>query len=313
MDTRQLRYFVAICEFKNLSHAADHCNTAASALSHHVASLEAELETKLFTRKPRGMEPTAAGLLLLAHAQFILSAFDTATSEIKYGHADISGNIAIGMPYSVIKVIGGGLMRQVMEDMPRVRLLIREGLSGLTYNALRTGEVETALIFNPPPDSQTLRTPLIEEELFCIGHPDIVGDTTDPIRLEDMAELPVALLQSGSLSRALLDRPAELAKLESRARIQLASIAGTLSAMKEGLACTLASKALVSEELKSGALVARAVTDPRPIRTLHLVSALDTKPTFVREKMSMLISDLVREAVVAGLWEGARVIDGYPR
>ena len=43
MDTRQLRYFVAVCEFRNLSHAADHCNTAASALSHHIASLEAEL------------------------------------------------------------------------------------------------------------------------------------------------------------------------------------------------------------------------------------------------------------------------------
>ena len=260
MDTRQLRYFVAICEFKNLSHAADHCNTAASALSHHVANLEAELDVKLFTRKPRGMEPTAAGLKLLAHAQFILSAFDAAASDVKYGHAEISGNIAIGMPYSVIKVIGGSLMRRVIEDLPRVRLLIREGLSGMTYNALRTGEIETALIFNPPPDTQTLRTPLIEEELFCIGPPNIVGDANKPIRLEAMAELPVAILQNGSLSRALVDRPAELARLESQAIIQLASIAGTLSAMKEGLACTLAPKILVSDELKTSPLKAVKTT-----------------------------------------------------
>lgn len=309
MDTRQLRYFVAVCEFKNLSHAADHCNTAASALSHHVASLETELETKLFTRKPRGMEPTAAGLQLLAHAQFILSAFETATTELKYGQAEISGNIAIGMPFSVIKVIGGKLMRQIIEDLPRVRLLIREGLSGVTYDSLRTGEIEAALIFNPPVDSQTNRTPLLEEELYCIGKPEIVGDADDPIRLEDMAQLPVALLQSGSLSRALVDRPAELAMLESKARIQLASIAGTLSALQEGLACTLAPKVLVSEELRIGALVARAVTDPRPVRTLHLVTPIDVRPTFLREHMSALIETLVNEAIRDGLWEGARLIE----
>ncbi|WP_417680714.1 LysR family transcriptional regulator [Roseibium sp.] len=309
MDTRQLRYFVAVCEFRNLSHAADHCNTAASALSHHIASLEAELETKLFTRKPRGMEPTAAGLKLLAHAQFILSAFETAASDIKHGLAEVSGNISIGMPFSVINVIGGGLMRKVIEDLPRVRLLIREGLSALTYNSLLTGEVEAALIFNPPPDSQTLRTPLLEEELFCIGHKDIVGSSDDPIRLEDMAELPVALLQSGSLSRALVDRPAELVKLDSQARIQLASIAGTLSALKEGLACTLAPKVLVSDDLKSGKLVARVVTDPRLVRTLYLVTALDAKPTFLRERITSLVVDLVRDAVRENLWDGARLIE----
>lgn len=310
MDTRQLRYFAAVCEFRNLSHAADHCNTAASALSHHISRLEEELETKLFVRKPRGMEPTAAGLKLLDHARFILSAFETAASDVRLGQADISGNIAIGMPYSVIKVIGSALMRTVMQDLPKVRLLIREGLSGMTYTALRTGEIEAALIFNPAPDSQTQRVPLIEEELFCIGQRDIIGDPDQPINLEDMADLPLALLQSGSLSRALVDRPAELARLEANARIQLASIAGTLGAMKEGLACTLAPKVLVSEELDSGDLVARPVVNPTPVRTLYLVSALDERPTFLRERIAGLVSDLVQEAVRDGRWQGAQITAG---
>lgn len=308
MDTRQLRYFVAICEFRNLSHAADHCNIAASALSHHVTALEIELDTKLFTRKPRGMEPTAAGLKLLEHARSILAAIETAVSDLRHGQAEISGNISIGMSFSIIKVIGGALMRTVLTDLPKVRLLIRESLSGVTYNSLQSGEIEAALIFNPPQDARTSRMPLLEEELFCIGHKDIVGDTQEPIRLEEMAELPLALLQSGSLSRALVDRPAELARLEARARIQLASIAGTLSALNEGLACTLAPKVLVSEELRNGQLIARPVTEPRPIRTLHLVSPLDTRPTFLRERISALITKLVHQAVESGRWEGARLV-----
>ncbi len=309
MNTRQLRYFAAVCEFRNLSHAADHCNTAASALSHHIGSLEAELETNLFVRKPRGMEPTAAGLKLLEHAQFILAAFETAASEIKHGQAEVSGSIAIGMPFSVIKVIGGMLMRQVIEELPRVHLVLREGLSSVTYAALRAGEIETALIFNPPPDTQTLRTPLLEEEIYCLGAPNIVGHAGAPISLEEMARLPVALLQSGALSRALVDRPAELVKLEANARIQLASIAGTLSVLKEGLACVLAPKVLVSEELQRGELVARKVVGTQLIRTLYHVSALGTRPTFVREYMSGLVAEFVQAAVRDGNWEGAKVIE----
>lgn len=308
MDTRQLKYFVAVCEFRNLSHAADHCNTAASALSHHITNLEAELETQLFLRKPRGMEPTAAGLRLLEHAQQILSAFQTAETEIRYGRAEISGNIAIGIPVSVIRVIGAALMRRVMEDYPGVRLLIWEGLSRMTYNALRTGDLDAALIFNPPPDSQTFRTPLLEEELFCIGNREIVGNPEVPIRLEEMLDLPIALLQSGTLSRALADRPAELARMEAVARIQLASTACTTIALKEGLACTLAPKMLVSEELRRGELVARAVIDPTLMRTMHLVTLTDAKPTFLRERIFALIMELVQAAVVEGRWESARLL-----
>ncbi len=61
MDSRQLRYFAAIYDHGTLSSAAEHLRVAISALSHHLANLERELSAPLFVRKPRGMQPTAAG------------------------------------------------------------------------------------------------------------------------------------------------------------------------------------------------------------------------------------------------------------
>lgn len=307
MDTRQLKYFVAVCNFRNLAHAADHCNVASSALSHHISNLESELELSLFTRKPRGMEPTAAGLKLLSHAEQILAAMDSAVSDLRFGQAELSGHVSIGMPFSVIKVIGGDLMRRILTDYPKVRLLIREGLSGVTYDSVMRGEVDVALIFNPPVDSSTLRTPLLKEELFCIGHPDIIGNTKDPIPLNALSELPLALLQTGALSRALLDNQANLSQLEINAKIQLASIAGTLSALEEGLACTLAPRLLVSDQLASGLLNARPVIDPKPIRTLYLLRPQTKPPTYLIEMIEKLIADLVRNAIDEGRWEAANL------
>ncbi len=306
MDTRQLKYFAAVCRLKSLSHAADHCNVAASALSHHIANLEAELGTQLFKRKPRGMEPTAAGLRLMNHAQSILAAMDAAVEDIRDGQAEVSGEITIGMPYSVIKVIGAALMRTVLNDYPKVRLLLREALSGTTHATLKEGALDLALIFNPPAEAHTERKPLLTEELFCIGAPSIVGHDPVPITFEEMAKLPVMLLQSGVLARALVDRPGALARLEAAARIQLASVAATQAALVEGLGCTLAPKVLVPELLATGQVQARPVTDPRPIRTLYMVTNRDAPPTVVRERMSALIRDLVRDAIVEGRWQAAR-------
>jgi len=54
---------------------------------------------------------------------------------------------------------------------------------------------------------------------------------------------------------------------------------------------------------------ARAVTDPRPVRTLHLVTALEARPIFLRERISSLVIDPVGDAVRGGAREGARLIE----
>lgn len=308
MDTRQLKYFIEICRLKSLTYAADHCHVAASALSHHIANLETELGVALFQRKPRGMEPTASGLRLLSHARTILGAIDAATADLRDSQAEVSGEITVGMPNSVIRVIGASVMRTVLHDYPRVRLVLREGLSGATHSMLRSGTLDLALIFNPPAEAGTERQPLLTEELFCIGAPSVIGKDESAITFEEMARLPLMLLQSGVLARALVDKPGALARLEAAARIQLASVAATQAALIEGLGCTLAPKVLVPELLTTGHVIARPVVDPRPIRTLYLLTNTASEPTILREHMARLIRALIHAATAENRWPAARAL-----
>jgi DNA-binding transcriptional LysR family regulator len=118
MDSRQLRYFIAVYQQRNLSRAADQASVAQSALSHHISNLEAEFATPLFERKPRGMEPTAAGERLYEHARIILRAMAAAEREIKEGGSVIAGDISIGMANSGVKAIGVPLMRPSSPNIP---------------------------------------------------------------------------------------------------------------------------------------------------------------------------------------------------
>ena len=171
MDSRQLRYFIAVYEQRNLSRAADQVNVAQSALSHHISNLEAEFATPLFERKPRGMDPTAAGERLYEHARIILRAMAEAeTRDASEGGSVIAGDISIGMANSGVKAIGVALMRTVLTKYPKLKLSLTESLSGATLMHLMISEVDLALVYNPPSEKELITEPVLEEEMFLRRH-----------------------------------------------------------------------------------------------------------------------------------------------
>ncbi|MBR0935129.1 LysR family transcriptional regulator [Bradyrhizobium jicamae] len=303
MDSRQLRYFIAVYEQRNLSRAADQANVAQSALSHHIGNLEAEFSTPLFERKPRGMEPTAAGERLYEHARIILRAMAAAEREIKEGGSAIAGDISIGMANSGMKAIGVPLMRTVLTKYPNLKLSLTESLSGATLLHLMSSEVDLALVYNPPSEKDLIAEPVLEEQMFCVGTAKLIGNTGAPITLEEVAQLPLILLRQGLSARALLDDPVPLKRLEANAIMHLNSTSGMIGALTAGLGCTIATTHFVSEPLKAGKLVVREVIEPKLIRTLYLCRLRNRPMTYVMEEMRRLIVALIAEEVGRGAWD----------
>ncbi|MCG8492940.1 MAG: LysR family transcriptional regulator [Sneathiellales bacterium] len=303
MDFRQLNYFVAIFEHKNLSRAAGFCNVTQSAISHHLANLEEELGVSLFKRKPRGMEPTAAGIRLYNHAKMILKAVHSAEQDIREQSKDIAGDIAIGLPYTVMKAIGLPFMKKVIEDFPDVRLSIVESLSGGTFHNLLTAEVDIALFYNPQKDDRITTQQILAEEVLCVGKPDIIGASEDNLNFDEMMNLPVLLLRQGVSARAVIDRPGVLNRLEAQAPLHLNSVNGIMTGLLAGLGCTLAPHVFVSEHLANGTLHARPIDGPLLSRRLYIGHRTDQTPTLLFEAMTSLLLDLIRKEVMANRWQ----------
>lgn len=80
MDLRHLRTFAAVARTGSFTAAADELGYTQSAVSQHVAALEADLGRTLLTRRPVAL--TDAGELLAAHARHLLLRADVARSEL---------------------------------------------------------------------------------------------------------------------------------------------------------------------------------------------------------------------------------------
>ena len=308
MDSRQLRYFIAVYEQRNLSRASSQTSVAQSALSHHISNLEAEFATPLFERKPRGMEPTAAGERLYEHARIILRAMAEAEREIKQGSGAIAGEISIGMANSGVKAIGVPLMRAVLSRYPDLKLSLTESLAGATLMHLMASEVDLALVYNPPLEKDLVAEPVLEERMYCVGTAKLIGASKAPMTFDELTNLPLILLRYGLSSRALLDDPVLLKRLEAKAILHLNSISGTTGALLAGLGCAIATKLFAKEQLADRRLVAREVVDPKLTRTLYLCRLRNRPPTYVMEEMRRLMLALIAEQVGVGAWEANLLI-----
>ena len=71
-DLQTLRIFLAACELRSMSRAADRLNIALSAASRRVSLLGHQANTPLIVRRPHGIEPTAAGVTMMNYAREVL-------------------------------------------------------------------------------------------------------------------------------------------------------------------------------------------------------------------------------------------------
>ena len=309
MDTRQLRYFVAVYEHRNLGLAAQAKHVAQSAISQQILKLETEHGVQLFHRLPRGMQPTAAGTRLYEHAQVILRSMSAASDDLRHFAAEISGDIQLGLPFTVIDAIGIELMTQFRELYPKARLILHESLSADLHHQLLAGEHDWILSYNPPRQERVVQQRVVEEELCCIGTREYLGDDDQrPILLDDMLRLPQVVLRRGEASRSMSAQGRLLDELHAHAVIEINSTNGLRKAVSAGVG-VVASPTITFRDLVAEGIVLARPIEPRTTRLLQLCRLADRLPTALMEAAQTMTLGLIRQQVDARRWDVVTVDD----
>ncbi|MEO3745885.1 LysR family transcriptional regulator [Plantactinospora sp. B5E13] len=181
LETRQLRYFVAVAEERHFGRAAERLGMAQPPLSRAIRDLERQLGVQLLIRTTRQVTLTSAGETLLADARVALDAVAAAEHRARNAGRPVPTlRLALKADYDA------GLLPKIMDAYrtPPVELLL--GGHGEQVPALRDGRADVALLPTPFDERGLDTEPLVTgPRLVALAAADPLAARTT-VRLSDL-------------------------------------------------------------------------------------------------------------------------------
>ena len=156
IDTRQLRYFIAVAEEQHFGRAAARLMMAQPPLSQQIRHLETSLGAVLLTRTTRRVELTAAGALLLERGRRILDDLEALAGDVALVGEGLQGVLRVGFTGSATYGLMPRVVREASEHLPGIALSV----SG----ELLTPQIEIGLLEHRL-DVALLRPPVVSDDI----------------------------------------------------------------------------------------------------------------------------------------------------
>ncbi len=305
MDLRQLRYFVGIVQAGSLSRAAHQLHVAQSAISHHLASLESELDRQLVTRGPKGVLLTEAGSVLYRHAEAILRHLEFAKQDAMSGLDVPSGRVSFGFPGVLAPLLSYELFRRVRTVYPHILLHVSEASGSLLRERLINGRLDIALLYVGQAERGLAVEPLLSEELFYgTADPD-----PSPIAIADAVQRPLLLAASGSNSRNVAEEAFKKHGLTVTPVAEIDTISTLRRAIASGMGNSIMPWCALYDSEGKITLNCRRFADAKLVRPVALCFPGLGQRSPAIEAVALTLKSLVYELVDSGIWQGVSLIN----
>jgi LysR family nitrogen assimilation transcriptional regulator len=237
MDTRRLYSFVKVVDAGSITRAADILHLAQPALSQQISALESQFKQQLLIRSKRGVAPTEAGRALYRHAQLILRQLELAQAAVDVSGRAPAGSVSVGLaPYSTGAALALPLLRAVRERYPDILLHINENFGGVISEAIMTGRMDMAFIYDAGPIRGVQFEPMRTEELYLVSAP---GVGTGDISIAELADVGLLLPSRIHTIRQVVDAAFRQASLEPKVVGEIESVLTLVSAVSAGVGATV--------------------------------------------------------------------------
>jgi DNA-binding transcriptional LysR family regulator len=210
IDLKTLRLLVAVCDHRNIKHAAAQEHIEPSAISKRIAQLEASLGTPLLTRTRRGVQPTPAGLALLEHARTVLFTMDRIESDMVAFSGGAHGHVRLVASASAIaEALPDDVAAFMREPANRnVKIDIEENLSKDIVRIVRDGRAALGVCWDSV-DFETLEhRPYRRDRLALAVHAGHPLANRDSVSFAETLDFEHIGLQANSAVHAALQRAA---------------------------------------------------------------------------------------------------------
>lgn len=239
MDIKQLRYFIAIAEEKNITAAAKRLHLSQPPLSIQLKQLEDELGVHLIERNGKSMDLTDKGKVLYQHSLDLVNRFEEIKNELQDTEEGKKGVLHVGI--NTLSVSGfSEMIHSFHKNYPLVSLKIVLNDSFYLAELVKTRAIEMAFVRLPLEHRGLTYHHLINEPFVFVSNQE-----TRKISLEEIAGFPLIIPSTEGLG--IYDTILEAfsrQELDLTIVAECSSMHVLMEMVKEGMGATIVPKSV---------------------------------------------------------------------
>ncbi len=201
MTLTELKYIVAVARERHFGRAAEACFVSQPTLSVAIKKLEDELDVKIFERGASEVSVTPLGEQIVRQAQQVIEQAAAIKEIAKSGKDPVSGPLRLGIIYTIGPYLLPDLVKQAIDRVPQMPLMLQENFTSRLLDMLRTGELDCAIMAEPFPDTGLAVAPLYDEPFLAAVPSSHPLARRKQISAEELKDQTMLLLGTGHCFR----------------------------------------------------------------------------------------------------------------
>lgn len=294
ISLRQLRYLVAVDDFRHFGRAAKACNVSQPSLSAQIRQVEERLGFAIFERGGRAIEATPGGRQVLARARRVLAEMDRLVAETLPGSAPLSGPFHLGIIPTIAPYLLPRILPALRGMAPDLKLYLIEETTDHLLERLKRGTIDAAILALPIDERRFRTVPLYDEPFLAAVPSDHHLAARRTLTPQELRGEPVLLLEDGHCFRDHALAVCQQAGTRD-AGFDAASLTTLCEMVSGGLGSTLV------PALATGGSAAGRVTipfaEPAPSRRVGLVWPDGSGRRRTAAKLGAMLQTLVPDAL----------------
>jgi len=300
MTITQLKYVLAVAEYKNFTMAAEKCFVTQPTLSMQIQKIEEELSIQIFDRTKKPIQLTDIGLKIVNQAKNIVNEADRIHDIVEQQKGFIGGEFRLAIIPTVMPTLLPMFLNNFIKKYPKVKLIIEELNTEEIIIKLNNGHLDAAIAATPLLEEKIKEIVLYYEPFVAYIPESHHHFQKEEIEVSDLNLDEILLLQDGHCFRdGILNLCKNESKNEmSRFQIESGSFETLIKLADEGLGTTLLPYLHTLDLKESDKLKLRHFKEPKPAREVSLI--------FPKNELKIQIIDALRNTI-AGVVKGAIV------
>ncbi|WP_217524358.1 LysR family transcriptional regulator [Vibrio metschnikovii] len=248
MDSRQLRYFLAVVEHENFTHAAQHLHIAQPALSIAIKKFEQQLGVNLFKRGDRKVSLTHEGTVLVDHARRILQQIDNAQLAMDELKGLVKGEVRLGAPSMMGSYFFPPIVMAFKTQFPNLKMTVIDAGTQSIRKMLLAGDLDVGVILNQDVPADLETDPLLSSPMVAVVglHHPLAAQTQ--IDFKQFFEHQLVMFKTGYFHREFIDKVCKTHQHDAKIAFETNLLPMILSIVKQEHAITALLKLVADNE-----------------------------------------------------------------